>query len=144
MTEEKKVESRKRRYELSDASPKALLLFSVGLAATVVVTLAILWYQYGSVMGVTPTARGSDASAWSHANRSLPAIADERSELEATQTKRLQGYEWIDRETGIVRIPVERAMEIIEQEGLPRWGAANPQVKPIDLIREKADAPTTP
>jgi hypothetical protein len=31
----------------------------------------------------------------------------------------LDGYAWVDREHGIVRIPIARAMELLVQKGLP-------------------------
>ena len=44
-------------------------------------------------------------------------LADERS--------RLSSYAWIDREAGVVRIPIERAMALVASEGFPRWEAIN-------------------
>jgi hypothetical protein len=46
----------------------------------------------------------------------------ELRQLEAQQLERLAGYAWVDRERGIVKIPVERAMDLVieetEREGL--------------------------
>lgn len=36
----------------------------------------------------------------------------------------LQTYGWIDKNAGVVRIPVARALDLIAQRGLPNWGAA--------------------
>lgn len=40
-------------------------------------------------------------------------------QLRGTEQKLLDNYGWIDREAGIARIPVDRAIEIISQNGLP-------------------------
>lgn len=36
---------------------------------------------------------------------------------------RLRSYGWVDREAGIVHIPIEQAMRLVEERGLPRWQA---------------------
>ena len=41
-----------------------------------------------------------------------------RAYLEA-QRDALGRYEWLDRDAGIVRLPVERALELVLREGLP-------------------------
>jgi hypothetical protein len=38
----------------------------------------------------------------------------------------LQTYGWIDKNAGIVRIPVARALDLISQRGLPSWGTTQP------------------
>jgi hypothetical protein len=40
-------------------------------------------------------------------------------QLRAREQALLTGYEWIDRDEGVARIPIGRAMEIVAQE-LPR------------------------
>ncbi len=37
----------------------------------------------------------------------------------ARQQAMISGYEWVDANAGVVRIPVERAMEILAERGLP-------------------------
>mgnify|MGYP003497489033 CR=1 FL=1 len=39
--------------------------------------------------------------------------------LRAAEEKLLKGYGWVDPDKGIVRIPVDRALEIVAQKGLP-------------------------
>lgn len=38
---------------------------------------------------------------------------------EATQAGAVSGYVWIDKETDVVRVPIERAKELVLQESLP-------------------------
>lgn len=45
--------------------------------------------------------------------------ADLQRFLEA-ESAVLEQYEWIDREAGIVRIPISRAIELVSERGLPR------------------------
>ncbi len=39
--------------------------------------------------------------------------------MRAAEEKILHSYGWIDQQKGIVRIPIERAMELTAQRGLP-------------------------
>jgi len=45
--------------------------------------------------------------------------------LRAREDARLNSYGWIDRKAGIVRIPIERAMDLIVERGLPVRGQPN-------------------
>ena len=39
--------------------------------------------------------------------------------LRATEDASLTTYGWVDRDTGVVRIPIERAMDLLAERGLP-------------------------
>src|SRR4029077_16193686 len=41
------------------------------------------------------------------------------AELRAAEDTLLHSYGWVDREAGTVRIPIERAIDLLEQRGLP-------------------------
>ena len=49
--------------------------------------------------------------------QAYPAIDLEK--LRAKEDKQLNSYEWVDEATGVMRIPIERAMDIIAENGLP-------------------------
>jgi hypothetical protein len=49
------------------------------------------------------------------------AIADMRTEENAA----LSTTAWVDKSKGIVQIPIERAIELTAQRGLPEWPAAS-------------------
>lgn len=40
-------------------------------------------------------------------------------EMRAAEDARLNGYGWIDQNAGIVRIPVDRAIDLVAKKGLP-------------------------
>jgi hypothetical protein len=71
--------------------------------------------------------------------QSLPARDLEK--LRTAEEKELHSYGWIDRSAGIVRIPIERAMELIVQRGLPDVGANK---TPLQLIQERPQQGETP
>ena len=48
-----------------------------------------------------------------------PTPADWDKQWKAIEAKRETEYAWIDRQHGVVRIPIDQAMNIVEEEGLP-------------------------
>jgi hypothetical protein len=55
---------------------------------------------------------------------------DERSQLDNDRLREeqtLSTYGWVDQQTGTVRIPIDRAMDLIAQRGLPTRGPAPEQ-----------------
>jgi hypothetical protein len=55
-------------------------------------------------------------------------------EMRAAEEAQLHSYRWVDREAGIAAIPIERAMEILAQRGLPKQ---KPQSKGAQSKREQ-------
>jgi len=46
-------------------------------------------------------------------------------ELRAGEERILNGYAWVDREQGIARVPIDEAMRLLLQNGLPVRGAGS-------------------
>lgn len=67
--------------------------------------------------------------------------AAELEKFRAAEEQQLNSYGWIDRFAGIVRIPIERAMELIVQRGLPEVGANK---TPLQLMQERPQQSETP
>jgi hypothetical protein len=44
----------------------------------------------------------------------------------------LQTYGWVDKNAGVVRIPVARALDLLAQRGLPNWGSPAPGTQAAD------------
>jgi hypothetical protein len=42
-------------------------------------------------------------------------------ELLREENARLHSYGWVDRSAGIGRIPIDRAMALVVEQGLPSW-----------------------
>lgn len=49
-------------------------------------------------------------------------------ELRAKERQVLSTTAWVDREKGVVRIPIDRAIELVAQRGIPQTGRAVPAV----------------
>ena len=114
-------------YERSDAQLKPLVLFAVALA---LVVAAALWIVSAMESGFE---RAHMSKSEAHPLEGLrerpagPALQSdptmEIDEHERWESDLLGEYGWIDRENGVVRIPIERAMLLTVERGLPRPGS---------------------
>ena len=109
-------------YEPTDANVRLIGVFLVALVLSCAAAALAVHWMLEAFTGGAPRA-GAEARV---APRELPPAprleSQPRQELRewlAREGALLRGYAWVDREAGVVRIPIERAMEILTQEGLP-------------------------
>ena len=103
-------------YETRDANVPAVLGFTIALVITIVLTLVF------SGLFVQDSARESMALPLVSAEAPQPRLeTDPQADLRnkrAAEDKILHSYAWIDRQNGVVRIPIERAMNlVVERDG---------------------------
>jgi hypothetical protein len=111
-------------YEKSDASPRGLVYFALIIAGILVLTFLSLRWLFGYFQKIENT--GSFVAAPFAGTRPLPPApriqsnpgADVQSYFQSQQNL-LSTYGWIDRQNGIVRLPIDRAMELVLERGLP-------------------------
>ena len=48
--------------------------------------------------------------------RVVQPVAEDLKEIQAKENARLHSYQWADAETGVVRLPIERGMELLAAE----------------------------
>jgi hypothetical protein len=137
-------------YERQDLKPSGILYFLLALGvATLLCILAIKGlYSFlerrekASQPSVNPliTNRPEDTR---HVERGYPQSVfpnpkleeDERGQLDDIRTnedKTLYSYGWVDEKAGTVHVPIERAMDLLVQRGLP--------VRPQSAVNENAAA----
>lgn len=113
-------------HEKSDVSIGAIVKFGVGLTVAAVVVHVALW-------GLFVLLEKREAKR----DRPLPALAAaglrrtppeprlepdpllQHRRMQAEENAALQGYAWVDRGAGLVRIPIDRAMDLLVKRGLP-------------------------
>ncbi len=111
------------KHELRDAEIKPIVVFLLVLGLLIVASfVSMVWFF--SYLDSRESAR--DAPVSPLATEQLPPEprlqATPRGELDEVLNKdaqRLNGYKWIDQDAGVVQIPIERAMELIAERGLP-------------------------
>jgi hypothetical protein len=104
-------------YEPSDVDPRLIAILAGGVAFFLAAVPFVL-------LGVYPQARHEPSGNPVNAAPPPRLQIDPRADLQAlgsTETVRLSTYGWIDRARGTVHLPVERAMELTAQRGLPGW-----------------------
>jgi hypothetical protein len=97
---------------------------NVGLAVFLVILGLLLIAAY-AILSDPAWRPGSPAFA----TTAIPeATADDTlKQLRATEDTTLTTYGWVDRDNGIVHIPIDRAMDLILQRGLPTRPQSQPQ-----------------
>jgi len=111
-------------HELTDLRPSYIALFGIALtavivAATVVASLLIHFKAAEYSRQETPLPRlRQEREAIPGPRLQVGANKDLR-QMRAGEEAVLNSYEWVDKSSGSVRIPIERAMEILAKKGLP-------------------------
>jgi hypothetical protein len=114
-------------YEVSDANIKAVLGVAVGvlvfsIACAVIVQGMFWWFEKGSTTKDLPkTERAKEEGGKKYDNE--PALQEspeaDMIQFRKEQNAELGSYGWVNKEKGVVRIPVEEAMKLTLQRGLP-------------------------
>jgi hypothetical protein len=68
----------------------------------------------------------------------------QRLQLEARQRERLEAYHWADQQRAFVQIPIERAMQIIAQEGAQAYAPLEPSPQALASPTAAAQRAATP
>jgi hypothetical protein len=122
------------RFDHSEVSYTALSKFAIGLILTAIfcagLVLGIFQYLLHREGGV-PASRiespAQDARQLPPEPRLEETPASDLQEMRAAEEQVLTKYAWSDKENGIVRLPIDRAMDLIVQRGLPARKESGPQ-----------------
>lgn len=123
-------------HEHTDADSHAITRFGIGLAFIVVVSQLLLWWVFDH-FAARETKLSPHVSAIIKAQApTLPpeprlqgnAPLDLHPRLDLQRMRReeedvLNHYAWVDPDRGVVRLPIERALELVAQNGLPKFKA---------------------
>ena len=140
-------ERSERGYEDSDVSVGRLFAFAGGVVALIV--LGILGSAAVFHFFVRHQPLGPPASPFED-TRTLPP--EPRLQVTAPldlkryhreQGEILQGYGWVDSQAGIVRIPVDRAMDLLLQKGYPVRGSSSAEGGQAKTSRPAAPSAVT-
>ncbi|HEU6448094.1 MAG TPA: hypothetical protein VFV23_06640 [Verrucomicrobiae bacterium] len=137
-------ESLERKHEVSEKRVRNVLLvgaaaafltaFSLGISGVLMFHFAQLrpmqnMQHYGLILApdLKPLHRfpGPDLS--------IDDDHDEQMNLHGSQNAQLNSYGWVDRSNGIVRIPIEHAMDLVLQRGLSATTNSHEKETPLQL-----------
>ncbi len=111
-------------HETTDVNVWAVGKFAIGLVIVCVVSIALLFgllkfFQSREETSVANTVEPT--KLFPEPQLQKTPIADLKA-IRAQEDKLLNGYAWVDQPKGVVRIPVERAIEVLAKRGLPSRG----------------------
>ena len=119
------------QHEGSDVNVRAILGFGAGLIVTAVLIHFIVWLLFLYLSGAETTRDTVDFPlAAGQATRVPPeprlqtSPREDLRALKAREEAILSSYGWVDRPTGVVRIPIDEAMKLTLQRGLPARAAS--------------------
>jgi hypothetical protein len=131
--DEEEIRHRDVAYDRTDLGSHNIFLFLIGFAIFGALILFVSWgvFRYFGNFRLTPRAAGP-------ANIARPAVlpsgdpalrfptpalqVNEPADLNkfnAANQELLNEYGWVDQQTGVVRIPIARAIDLVAQRGLP-------------------------
>ena len=104
-------------HEPHDVAARPVLLAAVALVVVLVLVAAgqlvlLRYYERRAMVATAPAAPLAEARTPPEP-RLLPDPRSALLELRAEEDTLLHGYGWVNREAGIVRIPIERAIEVL-------------------------------
>jgi len=118
-------------HETKDVNVLALSLFGVGLAVLCVVAIVLLigLFRYFDKQEAATRVPAEAPAAAMPGLLPQPNLQEHEREdlnqMRAQEDQILGSYGWVDKNKGIVRLPIDRAMELLAQRNLPfRQGAA--------------------
>ena len=120
------------RYERSDMRARVVVAAVIGLLLALLLALVFVTVLQSLVTGVPASiSRPADLIGGLQASPA-PTPAAPRLEAESGQAfaayraaseQKLNSYRWVDRNSGVVAIPIERAMDLVAERGLPTRGS---------------------
>lgn len=161
MTEETKHGQREEvGFERQDLSAKAVFSFLIGLAVAGVLVYFVIWGIYRSMDAYERAHQPPQSPLVKPAETDTRIVSpdevtkfpqprlerNERLEINDFRLKEeqtLNSYGWVDEKAGVVRIPIERAMQLVAQRGLPttpKAGTVPPsEVNVVNQAAQRSD-----
>ncbi len=138
-------------HEQTDADTRAITQFGVALALVVVLSQLGLWWLFNTLTRresrlsppVTALVRAQAPTEPPEPRLQANPQADMRTMREKEDAV-LSHYGWVDPTRGVVRIPIDRALDLVAERGLPQFKATAPTAGGAKSVRVAAARPGTP
>jgi hypothetical protein len=133
-------------HERKDADVASIFLIAMALLLLVLLVFLTVWMTLRHLR-LEQTAAEKPPQDLSVKTNSFPEPrlqidpATDLAKMRARNFRELNNYGWIDRKAGTARIPIERAMQLIAQHGLPDVGQNQ---TPLSLMQARPASKNTP
>ncbi|MGA2630779.1 MAG: hypothetical protein ABSG54_11255 [Terriglobia bacterium] len=117
------AENRARGYETRDVTLRPAVWAAMGLALLILAGMLASWLAFKYFVRVQKL--GPPASPFENTRELPPAPrlqvtpAEALKAYQAEENTKLTSYGWVEKNAGVVRIPIERAMELSLERGFP-------------------------
>ena len=113
-------------HEHTDANVSMIIQFAVWLAASAIVVHILMWFTFALFVNTRENKGAAEYPLAIQRGARLPAgprlqakPANEIYDFRQRENAVLDGYSWVDKNAGTVRIPVAEAMKLTLERGLP-------------------------
>lgn len=114
-------------HETRDVSTRVVVAFAVSLVVGAILVHVAIWLVYlyfgGQANRVYAAREYPLAEVGAPRQPPAPRLQtqprEELKRMRDTENKRLQGYAWVNPSAGLVSIPIEQAMKLTLEQGLP-------------------------
>ena len=115
------------KYEHTDIDVNVGYKFALWLSVAMVISIGIVygafWFFEGRTQDANVVAQKYPLAVGQHREPPAPNLQKQPFkdvyELRLGEAAKLSSYGWIDKDGGIARIPIDRAMEVMLQRGFP-------------------------
>jgi hypothetical protein len=121
-------------HETTDADARAITRFGIALAFIVILSQLLLWWMFDHLSGrqaklspPVPALIRAQAPREPPEPRLQGNPQHDMNKMLEDEDAVLNHYGWVDPDRGIVRLPADRALEIVAQKGLPRFQSMEPK-----------------
>ncbi|HEY1663555.1 MAG TPA: hypothetical protein VGI03_14150 [Verrucomicrobiae bacterium] len=147
-------DSLERKHEASEPQLRYAMIFAVSagvmlLASLVTTALFIHWLSRSRPMqsmrplGIISAPDLKPLERFPKPNLEIDDGHAQMISILVAQNQKLNTYGWVDRSNEIIRIPIDRAMDLLLQRGLPSRtnGVSQTGVSALRLIQERPEQP---
>ena len=110
-------------YERRDVSVRGIMWFAVAMVIAAFVMHIGLWLFERGLNRAYPHGPAASRIGRPRIEPPLPRLQSsptaDLKELRAAEDAVLNSYGWVNHESGVIRIPIERAMDLTIERGLP-------------------------
>jgi hypothetical protein len=119
-------------HETGDLDARVVAVSGIALTTAIIVLMAATYWIYRFTISYQ-TARYPAAPPLAYTREPTPEprlqvdAPRELRELRAAEDAALHGYAWVDKNRRMIRIPIDRAIDVLAQRGLPARVRAAPR-----------------
>jgi len=116
-------------YEVEDANVREVIIAGVSIAVGTFIVCVLMWFLFNALKRGEAEAQTISPLANPYQLPPEPRLQVQPyvdlENLRRHEDELLNTYGWVDKNAGKVRLPIDRAMDIVAQKGLPVRGGGN-------------------